>query len=214
MTAYRYAYIHGFASSSESRKGLALAARFRDELGLELQRPDWNRPSFAALSFEGAIAALDELDADGGAPWRFVGSSMGGYLSALWARRNPERVDRLALLCPGFAPAERWPEIFGEDALRRWEEQGYLEIPDARGAPTKVHFGLVKELGEIEARPAVPCSTIIIHGRQDEVVPIATSRAYAAANAKARLIEVDDDHSLMANLDLIYDRLKHHFDLG
>ncbi|NCQ34247.1 hypothetical protein GW813_04035 [bacterium] len=49
-----------------------------------------------------------------------------------------------------------------------------------------------------------PVPTVIIHGKGDEVVPIAVSRDFAAAYPDdVRLIEVDDEHGLAQSLDRI-----------
>ena len=112
---YRYAYLHGFASSPLSNKGVALERLF-SERGLPFERPDLNRPSFSKLSHGAMLAAVDEMDGRAraeGQTWRFVGSSLGGWLAARWAELHPERVDRLLLLCPGFHLAERWPHLVG-----------------------------------------------------------------------------------------------------
>ena len=53
------------------------------------------------------------------------------------------------------------------------------------------------------AFPEIPCPARIVHGRRDEVVPIETSRRYVAEHPDIPLIEVDDDHSLLASLDRI-----------
>ena len=207
----RHAYLHGFASSSLSHKGQALR-RFYASHDLEFHTPDLNAPSFAELSFTGMLAAIDafdrELDARDGvepgrARWRFVGSSMGGYLAARWAQLHPERVDRLILLCPAFDFVARWPTLLGEDTFARWREQGRIPMPNAVGELVEVDYGLVEDAQNHPSRPVVPCPTTIIHGRNDAVVPIETSRDYARAHDRVKLIEVDDDHVLSASLDTI-----------
>jgi hypothetical protein len=45
-TALRYAYLHGFASSPLSTKGVQLHRWFQKELGISLDLPDLNIPSF------------------------------------------------------------------------------------------------------------------------------------------------------------------------
>jgi pimeloyl-ACP methyl ester carboxylesterase len=47
-----------------------------------------------------------------------------------------------------------------------------------------------------------PVPTTILHGTRDEVIPIDISRAFAARHG-ARLVEVDDDHSLAGSLPRI-----------
>lgn len=219
MTSFRHAYLHGFASSSLSVKGQALR-RFYAAHGLEFHTPDLNAPSFAELSYTGMLAALDRFDAELAARdgvalettrWRFVGSSMGGYLAARWAQLHPKRVDRLILLCPAFDFVERWPKLLGEQTFERWRTDGHISLPDGSGTPTDIHFGLVEDAMTHPARPVTPCPTTIIHGTRDTVVPIDSSRSYAQAHPHVRLIEVDDDHTLTHSLQIIEDVVLHQF---
>ncbi|MGD2113955.1 MAG: YqiA/YcfP family alpha/beta fold hydrolase [Acidobacteriota bacterium] len=208
----RHAYLHGFASGPLSRKGRELARRLAGDVDLAL--PDLNRPSFARLTLEGALAAVDELTGAGsgsgsgsgsasGERWRFVGSSFGGYLAALWAERHPDRVDRLLLLCPGFDLARRWPALLGAEAMERWRRDGVFPFEDGSGRLVPVHWGFYESMLRHPPFPEVPCPTQIVHGRRDEVVPIGTSRRYAAERPHVELIEVDDDHGLTASIDQI-----------
>jgi uncharacterized protein len=205
----RHAYLHGFASSSLSSKGQALRRHYAGH-GIELHTPDLNYPSFAELSYTGMLAAFDGFDqalderegvAPGSTRWRLIGSSMGGFLAARWAQLHPERVDRLVLLCPAFDFVERWPSLIGPDNFERWRSEGRLALPDPTGTPVEVQFGLVEDAQTHPARPAVACPTTIVHGTRDAIVPIASSRTYAAEHEdRVRLVEVDDDHLLAASL--------------
>jgi len=202
---YRYAYLHGFASSSASRKGLHLREALRGR-GLELELPDLNVPSFEAMTFSAILGSLDALDsARSGDPflWRLVGSSMGGYLAARWAELRPRRVERLVLLCPGLDMVARWPRLLGEEMFRRWQAQGRLEMPDASGLPRPVHWGFVEDARTHPPFPEPSCPVLILHGRRDEVVPLELSREYAAARPQVRLVELDDDHALAGSLERI-----------
>lgn len=211
------AYLHGFASGPESWKGRQLDARFRQH-GPALQRPDLNRPSFAELTLGGALGAVDELDRAEGGPeapaWCFVGSSMGGWVAARWAELNPERVHRLVLLCPGFDLVSRWPSIVGEQALARWQREGFLELPDREGQPVPVHWEFVADARRRRRWPEVPCPTLIVHGVHDEQVPVDFSRSYAAGRPHVELVEVDDDHGLAASVDRIAELALAHFGLA
>ena len=197
----RYAYLHGFASSATSRKGVALRDAFA-QAGLTVHLPDLNRPSFAKLTFSAALEAMTELDTPGPA-WCLVGSSMGGALAALWAEQHPGRVAKLVLLAPAFDFVARWEARLGEDAFRLWEKKGAFFFPDAQDEPTPVHYGLIEDARRYAAFPAVPCPTLIIHGRADESVSIAQSRDYVREHPAASLIEVDDDHQLRASTPFI-----------
>jgi hypothetical protein len=196
----RYAYLHGFASSPDSKKGIALDRAFRAR-GLTIERPDLNRPSFGELSWDAALRTVDELTR--GDRWCFVGSSMGGYLSARFAELHPDRVERLVLLCPAFDMPRRWPAIFGPERWARFRADGFAMVDDARGVPTALHYALVEEAARHPAFPPVPCPTLIFHGTRDETVPIESSRTYARAHSNARLVELDGDHALLEHLDRI-----------
>ena len=57
-----------------------------------------------------------------------IGSSMGGYLAALYAAKNPETIRRLVLLAPAFACARRMAEDLGAEAMARWKQTGTREV--------------------------------------------------------------------------------------
>ncbi len=210
----RYAYLHGFASSEFSRKGLELARTFHD-LGLTLEVPDLNAPSFERLSHAAMLARVDALfEADPTRRLALVGSSLGGWLAARYAELHPERVASLVLLCPGFRLAERWPKIVGEEWFEVWERQGTLALPDATGKRVPVHFGFIEEARAQPGTPEVPCDTLIIHGTRDETVPISLSREYVAAHPLVKLLELDDDHALGASYDRIVAEVQRHFGIG
>jgi len=203
MTTRRFAYLHGFASSPLARKGLALEAALAPR-GAKVELPDLNQPSFGRLTVTGALGALDALHARAPeATWGLVGSSFGGLVAARWAELHPERVDRLLLLCPAFGMLARWTSVFGDDVMERWERRGTLPMHDAEGRLTPLHWGFVEDLRTHPSHPAVAAPTRILHGRQDETVPVDSSRAYARGRAHVRQMEVDDDHRLTASIDRV-----------
>jgi pimeloyl-ACP methyl ester carboxylesterase len=190
----------------------ALAAR-----GVHLERLDLNQPSFSRLTFSGALEVIERWAQAGPAeaPLALMGSSMGGYLCARWAQRHPGRVARMVLLCPGFDLQGRWPALIGADAMARWRASGWRDFEDAAGAPTPVHWGLIEDAATHSPAPAPSCPALIIHGAQDEVVPVESSRAYQAAHpAQVQLIEVEDDHALTRSMPLIERAALDFFGLG
>lgn len=205
MAERRYAYLHGFASSPNTKKGVHLADVFAKK-GLLLERPELNRPSFETLSPAAMLAAIDALDASSvsaGKPWCFIGSSMGGWLAARWAELHPDRVERLVLLCPGFDLATRWLSIVGTEGMEKWRTDGSLLFPDGAGVLRRVHWGFYEEGSKLPGRPEVPCPTRIYHGIRDATVPIATSRSYVSTRPHVELIEVDDEHRLTDSIDVV-----------
>ncbi|MFO0682539.1 MAG: YqiA/YcfP family alpha/beta fold hydrolase [Sandaracinus sp.] len=196
--------LHGFASSPRSKKNEHFAARFAAR-GIPLARPDLNQPSFAKLSFAAMLGEVERTWRAGGErPLRMIGSSLGGYVAALFAAAHPERVDRLVLLCPAFDLRGRWQGVVAPARLAEWKARGVLAFDDATGRPVDVHYAFFEEGAAIEPLPRVTCPTGIVHGRGDETVPFAQSEAYAASTpAVRRLVAVDDDHHLLRSLDAI-----------
>jgi pimeloyl-ACP methyl ester carboxylesterase len=214
-STYRHAYLHGFGSSRLSRKGVFL----RDELardGIELELLDLNVPSFGRQTYTDILASIDAFDATTaeGVKLRVMGSSMGGYLAARWAELNPERVDRLFLLCPGFDLAFRWPTLLGAGAMARWEAAGMLEVANGSGLERPLHWRFVEDSREHPAFPEVPCRTRILHGTRDAIVPIGLSRGYVRDRPHVDLVEVDDEHPLGESLERIAREVRAFFDLG
>lgn len=204
--SFNYAYLHGFATGPDSEKAVALSDRFADA-GLELHRPDLNNPSFNELTYTGMIEGIEQLDERVGndRPWRFIASSMGGFAAARWAELNPHRVDRLLLLSPGFNMRTRWPELLGETGMEEWEDEGSFLFFGPEGSLQPVHWELFDDACRNHpAHPEVPCETLIIHGREDRIVPVNYSRDYAAEHEHVGFLEIEDgDHTLTESLDMI-----------
>jgi pimeloyl-ACP methyl ester carboxylesterase len=197
-------YLHGLSSSAGSAKGLHLAALFADH-GRTLVAPDLNLPSFERLDVEAMLAAVTAAaDAGGGRRVRLIGSSLGGWLAARWASIFPERVERMLLLCPAFEMETHWPRILGPAKVEAWEALGSLPLPDHAGVPRPVHWGFVLSHARHPTAPAPVAPTCIIHGQADALVPVESSRRYAAAHPeRVTLLEPDDDHALLTALPLI-----------
>ncbi|ARH89540.1 alpha/beta fold hydrolase [Streptomyces sp. MOE7] len=81
--------------------------------------PGLSAPSRPPLASDAPARWLDDvLDALGIARAAFVGTSLGGWLALDYATRRPERVDRLALLCPGGVGRQKRGWLFRALLLR------------------------------------------------------------------------------------------------
>jgi pimeloyl-ACP methyl ester carboxylesterase len=190
----KFVYVHGFASSPQSRKAVqfqaALAAR-----GIPVDIPAMDRGDFEHLTISGQMNVLE--DAIRGQPVCLIGSSMGGYLASLYAAAHPEAA-RLILLAPAFGFAKRWDEKIGEPKPAGLEVFHY-----GNNTLRRVHYGLIENALRFPAAPDFTQPAWIFHGIHDDVVPIEYSRNFAAAHANVRLTELNSDHELLDVLERI-----------
>jgi uncharacterized protein len=199
MPATRFLYLHGFASGPRSKKGLAFASHFAPRAA-RIELLDLRLPSLEHLRLSAMIDAVRaQLAPDDRAV--LIGSSLGGLAAARIAERDP-RIVALVLLAPAFELVSRWRAQLGEAAWASWQATGFREVTDhATGRPARVDFGFVEDVARVDRGfPALPVDALVLHGVSDDVVPIDSSRRFVAARPRARLIELDDDHELLATL--------------
>jgi len=198
----RLLYLHGFASGPRSAKGIAFAEHHARR-GVAIDCLDLRVPSLEHLRLSAMIATAGAAIGGPGDHAIVLGSSLGGLTAARVAERDP-RVVALVLLAPAFQLIARWRERPGWDD---WQRTGWREIHDYQtGRPARVDFGFAEDAMTIDVGfPEVTVPTLILHGVRDDVVPIATSRAFAAARPNVQLIELDDGHDLIASLPRLLD---------
>ena len=196
----RFIYLHGFASGPHSRKAQAFHQALGDR-GIQLEIPDLAMGDFEHLTISGQLRVIAELL--DGAPCRLTGSSMGGYLAALYAASHPE-VERMVLLAPAFGFVARWREMQGSAGIAIWRDTGWLDVLHyGDRAMRRVHYGLIEDAASFPAFPDFQQPALIFHGTKDAVVPIDLSREFARSRTNACLRELDSDHELLDVLDAI-----------
>ena len=194
----RILYLHGFASGPSSSK----ARFFRECLkaaGAGVEVPDLAEDDFEHLTITGQLRVI-ERTARGG-PVSLIGSSMGGYLAALYAARHPE-VARAVLLAPAFGFARRWAERLGAPAVDEWRRTRTIEVfhyGDNR--PRALDYGLLEDGARYEDYPEFEQPALIFHGAKDDVVPARYSEEFTAARANVHLEILDSGHELLDVLD-------------
>ncbi len=114
----RIVYLHGFASTPLSTKAQFFRRQFD---GADFEIPQLDQGDFDHLTVTGQLKVVD--DAVHGDPVVLMGSSLGGYLAALYASRHPN-VERLVLLAPAFEFPARWRQRFSGGELAEWERTG------------------------------------------------------------------------------------------
>lgn len=199
-------YLHGFASSPQSKKAAYCAERLRPH-GVALQCPDFNEPEFASLTM---TRMLDRLAADIATldtqPIVLIGSSLGAVVAIHTSARIPDRIDRLVLLAPAVMFPRDAPEVLGAEAVARWQATGTLDVfHHGYGGTRALSYTFYEDGLRYDALAAeIGQPTLIFQGRRDEAVDYRVIEQYAAARPNVKLTLLDDDHQLIASLPRIW----------
>ena len=191
----RVVYLHGFASSPASRK----ARLFIERLGAEALDL---APDFRHLTITGQLEVIDQ--AVQGEQVALIGSSMGGYLAALYAAAHPQ-IERLVLVAPAFDFFHLWSNELGPRKLEEWRKNGSISVFHyglGKHAPLEYH--LMEDAQQYPAFPdfAQPC--LVLHGLKDAVVPYEKSVKFAATHPNVTLVALDSGHEMTDVLDEIW----------
>lgn len=197
----RIVYLHGFASGPSSKKAQFFRRQLA-QLGIGLDIPDLADGNFQGLTISGQLRVIERVIL--GEPATLIGSSMGGYLAALFAARHQE-VDKLVLLAPAFCFSKRWPNSVGPAAMEEWKRTGSLKVFHyGEGRTVELGYQLIEDGLQYEDYPNVQQPTVIFHGRKDTVVPPDLSVTFAQQHPQATLRVMESDHELLNVLDDIW----------
>ncbi|GAB2446340.1 3-oxoadipate enol-lactonase [Nocardioides hungaricus] len=151
----------------------------------------------------------------------FVGLSLGGMTGMRLAARNPERVNRLVVLCTGahLTPSSAWhdraatvrangSESVAEAVVARWFTPGYLEAnPEIKASceatvaatPAEGYASCCEVIAEMDLRtdlPAISAPTLAIAGGDDPATPPANLAEIADNVQDGRLLVVPESAHL------------------
>jgi len=173
---------HGFLSNKDSRTNLRLTELLLSK-GLSTLSFDWfgmgdSSGQFADITVAICQSQLDSLlesiKTKGYRDVGLIGSSFGGLLSILVAANHPE-LFAIGLKCPVPDFPEMLELEFGKDGLIQWQNTN--TIPNVTGdpKPIELNFKFYENCKEFNAythakQITTPC--LIVHGEQDELVPI------------------------------------------
>ena len=188
---------HGFGTSKDSRTFLRLEEPL-NSYGISIFRFDFfghgeSEGSFSAITVSEAVrdilAALDYVREAGYQRIGLVGSSFGGLAALVAAVQVPD----LCLLALKSPVSDYISRLFvnrdGHD-LEAWKKQGYILIPDGEGQHTKLNYSFYLDAEKVsgyEAAAGICAPTLIVHGDQDESVPVEQSRKLAQMIPNCRL---------------------------
>jgi uncharacterized protein len=208
------AYVHGFGSSRLGEKSAAFEA--------VCVRRGWTYASFdfrghgestgtllelrGTLLLEDVEALQAYLSTRGVTRLCLVGSSMGGWAAAWSALRHPSTATACVLIAPAIDfLRSRWA-LLTEPERELWQRTGRLHI-QSQWVTGELGYGIVEDIPlfpmeRLAAELARP--TLILHGLQDDVVPLSQSLAFLERAAFPEIelhIYKDGDHRLLRYKD-------------
>jgi hypothetical protein len=194
-------YLHGFASSPQSAKAQFFRKRF-GERGFAMEIPSLDGGDFSSLSITGQLQIVDAAVA--GEPTILIGSSLGGYLAALYAARH-DNIEKLILLAPAFRFPSRWRERYSAEELMRWQRDGSVPVFHyGYGRELPLGYQIMEDSRSYEDEPEFLQPALILHGRLDLVVPASISTAFADRHPNVTLRLFDSGHELTGVLEELW----------
>ncbi len=183
----RVLFAHGFEGSPDGGKPTYM----REELGWEVVAPlmstnGWNIEQETSVLLEHIDS--DEFDL-------VCGSSMGGLAAANASKLRPDSKFGLLLIAPAFGLEEMWHERLDANEMKQWKaSDAYLY----QGFELEVNLGWdFMQTATQMSWPELNHPTVILHGTQDDVVPIEYSRRIAECDSNViAMMEIDDGHRM------------------
>lgn len=157
----RVLYLHGFASSPDGRKALAIGDSLR-RYDIHLEAPDLNVPSFEKLDFDAMVdRAVDRYQRSRADV--IVGSSLGALVALEAARRTDPRA--IVLIAPALGIADFWTNrIAPGDPIRVFNHALEADAP--------IHRAFFERMERVDVDAYTPRSAVTVFmGSNDESVP-------------------------------------------
>ncbi len=167
----------------------------------------WKRPTSQkaisrSLPLQVNCKSFEELLNDD--PALLVGSSLGGYLAALYAQRHPS-VSRLVLLAPAFRFHQLWMSRISPEQLAAWKRDDSLSFFHyGTGREEPLGYQFIEDAAGYELLPPFRQPALIFHGVEDTVVPINYSAEFAQNHPNAQVVPLASGHELTDVLDEIW----------
>ena len=188
----RVLFAHGFEGSPHGSK----PSYMKEALGWEVTAPKMSELGWSiANQTEVLTRLIDENEFD-----IVIGSSMGGLAAANASSMRPDEDFVLILMAPAFGLAENW-EGMGDTGRNAWKTTG-----ERRYTGFELDIMLPWEFMEAAEKMSWPIPlhpTAIMHGKNDEVVPISFSRKVEKECSNVTLHEFDDTHRLKDSMRFI-----------
>ncbi len=209
-------YLYGFASGPQSDKAQFFKNKFTS-LGVTFDIFDYipDEESFRNLT---TSLLLENLHSYIGLNYPkehlfLFGSSFGGFLLTWYASRHPERIRKLILMAPALRfSASSVCKIHGITPSL-WKKQGFVLVSHYRyNREIPLNYTFYEDLltnsppDFINVEISIP--TLILHGKSDEVVPVAWSQTFADLNQQVLLYTLDGNHQLLDQKEIMWELVK------
>ncbi|MBN4006023.1 YqiA/YcfP family alpha/beta fold hydrolase [Nostoc sp. LPT] len=203
-----YIYLHGFASSPKSAKARNISDRFT-QIQTKLIIPDFNTGDFSQLTITRQLAQVAAEFSNDSTPVTLIGSSLGGLTAAHLGQQNLQ-VQRLVLLAPAFGFLSHWLPKLGDEEVQRWQQEKYIMVYHyGEQRSLALSYDFVTDAAQYQEKLLQrPISTLILHGKKDEVIPIKASRDFARLRPWVELVELDSDHALGNVMEEIWQAIR------
>jgi uncharacterized protein len=213
MSRLQMIYLHGFASSPRSSKATWFTARARDA-GIPFACPDLNGEDFESLTVTRMLDHVDgAIDALPDGPVILVGSSLGAFVALFAAERRRGSVgatrhpiEALVLLAPALDLGPGLARHFGPAVMAEWRASGHLDVFHyAENRTRSLGYQFFADAGRYHAFASTDTTpTLVYQGTRDETVDASMVARWAAARPQVVLHLLEDDHQLLASLDVMW----------
>ena len=209
---------HGFSTSKEGRTYVRLEQILNDK-GISTFRFDFFGHGESEGKFEEitTFEAVDDiqnaikfLKESSYKKIGLVGSSFGGMASIIEAGETND-LYVLALKSPVSDYRALIHSRVNEQDIKGWEEKGIIDVTGIDGETRKLKYSFYEEAEKVKAYEAaknIKIPTLIVHGDEDETVPIEQSKRTASIiqNCRLEIIEgADHTYSDTAHFEKILD---------
>ena len=181
---FAYVFCHNMLGAPQDSFACLYLRDTLGGMGLDLLTPDLTEAGegegeFTVTSAVAALEAAIEAVPEEKRPVRIIGSSLGAYVTALYASKpeNAANVDRIMLLAPTF----KLPSV-----VDQLEKETGAALSDAFKTDAETHPEF----------PFVKCRAYVVHGYDDEVAPLENSLTWvrdASVNMREGSTENDGE---------------------